>query len=219
MKKSLLLVTASFVALSFAAPAMAADFRAPAPAYTKAPVMMPVALYDWSGFYVGINGGYGESHWSDIGVHGNGGTVGAQLGYRWQASNWVFGLEAQGNWADFTKNYTNIYYDPAKASVESFGLFTGQVGYAWNNVLLYAKGGAAVVDNKYRTPYLAVNETVWGGTVGAGLEVGFAPNWSVGAEYNHIFLDRHDAFAGNQDIDMALVRLNYKFGGPSVGRY
>jgi len=198
---------------------MAADMRAPAPVYSKAPVMMPAALYDWSGFYVGINGGYGESHWSDIHVNGNGGTIGGQFGYRWQASNWVFGLEAQGNWADFSKSYIAVNGQPTTASVESFGLLTGHVGYAWNNVMLYAKGGAAVVDNRYRQPTLAVSETVWGGTVGAGLEVGFAPNWSVGVEYNHIFLDRNDAWAGNQDIDMALVRLNYKFGGPIVARY
>ena len=60
----------------------------------------------------------------------------------------------------------------------------------------------------------------------AGLEIGFAQNWSIGAEYNHIFLDNHDvtlssAFLGvdtlriRQDVDMGLVRLNYRFGGPS----
>jgi len=175
-------------------------------------MMMPAAIYDWSGFYVGINGGYGESNWSDTNLqNGSGGTIGGQFGYRWQASNWVFGLEAQGNWADFSKD--NGY--GSKWSVESFGLLTGQAGYAWNNVLLYVKGGAAVVDNKYP----GASETVWGGTVGAGLEVGFAPNWSAGIEYNHIFLDRSDTLLGNQDIDMALVRLNYKFGGPVVARY
>lgn len=67
--------------------------------------------------------------------------------------------------------------------------------------------------------------------VGAGLEYGFAPNWSVGIEYNHIFLgDRTidfttpaGAFAGSdrirQDVDIGLVRLNYKFGGPTIARY
>ena len=67
----------------------------------------------------------------------------------------------------------------------------------------------------------------WGGTVGAGLEFGFAPNWSVGVEYNHIFLqDKDVTFALvpstdriRQDVDMGLVRLNYKFGGPMMGRY
>ena len=72
----------------------------------------------------------------------------------------------------------------------------------------------------------SVNDTRWGGTVGAGLEFGFAPNWSVGVEYNHIFLSGKDVtFAGfqtdhiKQDVDMGLVRLNYKFGGPIIAKY
>ena len=74
----------------------------------------------------------------------------------------------------------------------------------------------------------STDQTRWGGTVGAGLEYGFAPNWSVGVEYNHIFLqDKNVTFALaarapdriRQDVDMGLVRLNYKFGGPSLGRY
>ncbi len=115
-----------------------------------------------------------------------------------------------------------------------FGLITGQVGYAWNNVLLYVKGGAAVVSTKYDASFAGVslasgNDTRWGGTVGAGLEFGFAPNWSVGVEYDHIFLGGSDKnLTGpfgvlpvnvKQDVDMGLVRLNYKFGGPMLGRY
>ena len=81
--------------------------------YTKAPVMAP-AYYDWSGFYVGINGGGGSAHtslglrrpWWRIGQrrlpYATGGTFGGQIGYRWQMSSWVFGLEGQGNWADFS---------------------------------------------------------------------------------------------------------------------
>ena len=240
MKKSLLLVTASFVALSFAAPAMAADnIRAPAPVYSKAPVMMPVALYDWSGFYVGLNGGYGSSHscWDYLGSasadpgregchNATGGTFGGQIGYRWQAANWVFGLEGQGNWADFKgSNASNLFDTINQTKVESFGLLTGQVGYAWNNVLLYVKGGAAVVDSKYKVfdAYngdLSKSDSRWGGTVGVGLDIGFAPNWSLGFEYNHIFLGDKNYVEFNdrisQDMDLALVRLNYKFGG---GRY
>ena len=81
-----------------------------------------------------------------------GGTVGGQIGYRWQATNWVFGLEAQGNWADLNGSNVSVFI-PAwtnNSKIEAFGLFTGQVGYAWNNVLWYVKGGAAVTDDKYR---------------------------------------------------------------------
>ena len=75
------------------------------------------------------------------------------------------------------------------------------------------------------------DDTRWGGTIGAGLEYAFAPNWSVGVEYNHLFMqDRTYNFttpAGaafgsdriRQDVDLVTARLNYKFGGPSVARY
>ena len=111
--KKILLGVVGLVALGAASPAVAADL-APRP-YTKAPMMAPV-VYDWSGFYVGLNGGGGWSHncWTntatflgptipsaDEGCHdASGGMVGGQIGYRWQAMNWVFGLEGQGDWAD-----------------------------------------------------------------------------------------------------------------------
>src|SRR5262245_13825033 len=106
MKKNLLLAAASLVALSAAAPAMAADLAARP--YTKAPAMV-AAIYDWSGFYIGINGGGGsaDTSWDILGSrNATGGTVGGQIGYRWQSANFVFGLEGQGNWADFSGDRT-----------------------------------------------------------------------------------------------------------------
>jgi outer membrane immunogenic protein len=239
MNKNLLLAAVSLVALSATAPALAADLAARP--YTKAPAMI-ATVYDWSGFYIGINGGGGSSHatWDFVGVgregshDATGGTVGGQIGYRWQSGQWVFGVEGQGNWADFSgDNASALFATRNRTKIDAFGLITGQVGYAWNNVLVYVKGGAAVVSNKYEISSTAgallssSSDSRWGGTVGAGLEYGFAPNWSVGVEYNHIFLSDKDVtfagFAGSerirQDVDMGLVRLNYKFGGPMIGRY
>ncbi|MCS3929755.1 outer membrane immunogenic protein [Bradyrhizobium elkanii] len=239
MNKNLLLAAVSLVALSATAPALAADLAARP--YTKAPAMI-ATVYDWSGFYIGINGGGGSSHatWDFVGVgregshDATGGTVGGQIGYRWQSGQWVFGVEGQGNWADFSGDNTSaLFASRNRTKIDAFGLITGQVGYAWNNVLVYVKGGAAVVSNKYEISSTAgallssSSDSRWGGTVGAGLEYGFAPNWSVGVEYNHIFLSDKDVtfagFAGSerirQDVDMGLVRLNYKFGGPMIGRY
>jgi outer membrane immunogenic protein len=175
--------------------------------------------------------------------------VGGQIGYRWQSAGWVFGLEAQGDWADlkgsngsvFIPNWTN------NSKIEAIGLFTGQVGYAWNNVLWYVKGGAAVTDDKYRGTvtttlpgvlFDSASESRWGGVVGTGLEFGFAPNWSLAVEYDHLFMGNRDitftsagVLAGipagsifrtdsiRQDVDMVTARVNYRFGGPAVGRY
>ena len=128
--------------------------------------------------------------------------------------------------------------------IDAFGLFTGQVGYAWNNVLLYVKGGAAVTSTIAISGLAtgtgvqlvdSANDTRWGGAVGAGLEFGFAPNWSVGVEYDHLFMRTrpttspspasapagtcwpHDSI--RQDVDIVTVRVNYTFGGPVVAKY
>jgi outer membrane immunogenic protein len=247
--KKVLLVTASLIALAAVTPASAADLAARP--YTKAPPMV-AAVYDWTGFYIGVNGGWGSSRnsWTSVapflaggeGSHdADGGTVGGQVGYRWQSGGWVFGLEAQGNWADFKGSNNSLVFPGFvnTSKTEAFGLFTGQIGYAWNTTLLYVKGGAAVTSDKYRINSAATgalfasssNDTNWGGTVGVGLEWAFAPNWSAAVEYDHLFMqDRTVNFTSpagvvvgsdriNQDVDLVTVRLNYKFGGPVVARY
>jgi outer membrane immunogenic protein len=248
--KKVLLVTASLIALGAAAPAVAADLAARP--YTKAPAYV-AAVYDWSGFYIGANGGWGSSRnsWDFLplagGVNpegsnnGNGGTIGGQVGYRWQAGTWVFGLEAQGNWADFKGSNASTLFGPGfvnNSKTNAFGLFTGQVGYAANNFLLYVKGGAAVTSNSYRINNAVGtlvgttgDDTRWGGAIGVGAEYAFAPNWSVGLEYDHLFMQDKTynfttpaglAFGSDrirQDVDLVTARLNYKFGGPIVAKY
>src|SRR3954466_12859988 len=217
--KMILLGAVALIALGMAAPASAADLAA-RPYATKAPVPMIAAIYDWSGFYIGLNGGGGWSHkcWDqNTGLNGTffgaegchdatGAVAGGQIGYRWQASSWVFGLEAQGDWANLKGSNTSLIVPggilaiPApgdRTTIDAFGLFTGQVGYAWNNVLWYVKGGAAVTHDKYNgitSPALgsftfdSASEDRWGGVVGTGIEIGFAPGWSVAFEYDHLFM-------------------------------
>jgi outer membrane immunogenic protein len=261
--KKFLLGTVGLAALAMAAPASAADLAARP--YTKVPPMI-ASIYDWSGFYIGGNGGWGSSRkcWDagtfgpfligDEGCHdATGAVAGGQIGYRWQSSAWVFGLEAQGDWADLRGSNVNRAFGLVtvgdvtnRSKIDAFGLFTGQVGYAWNNTLFYVKGGAAVARDVYEatTTVGAIvgargTETRWGGTVGAGLEFGFAPNWSVGVEYDHLFMgDRTvglystglipgvgtaGALVGTnrmgQDVDLVTARVNYRWGGPVVARY
>ena len=251
--KRILLGAVALAALG-ATPALAADL--PARTYTKAPAMI-AAIYDWSGFYIGLNGGGGWSHkcWTNTATFGaatvpsvsegchdaSGGMVGGQVGYRWQSANWVFGVEGQGNWADFSGSNVSFLFAPDfnRSRVDAFGLITGQVGYAWSNVLFYVKGGAAVTGDKYdafsgTTGALlaSATETRWGGTLGVGLDFGFAPNWSIGVEYDHLFMGSRDITLTaplfletehiRQDVDIGLVRLNYRFGGwgaPFTARY
>jgi outer membrane immunogenic protein len=104
------------------------------------------------------------------------------------------------------------------------------------------KGGAAVTSNSYDITttlggfnVASASSTRWGAAVGVGLEYGFAPNWSAGIEYDHLFMgDANNSFsvvnpllAGSlnrisQDVDMVTFRVNYRFGGygaPVAARY
>jgi outer membrane immunogenic protein len=253
MKKFLLATIGSVVLLGMAAPALAADMAVKA----LPPAPLPV-IYNWSGFYIGANGGWGSSHncWDfdnfvtpggllltgDGCRNRSGGLAGGQIGYRWQASQFVFGLEAQGDWADLSNTRVSLLDSTlsTRTKTDGIGLFTGQLGWAWNAALLYVKGGAAVTSNRFSIfdnltgfELAAASATRWGGTVGVGFEYGFAPNWSFGVEYDHLFMgNANNSFtivdpriAGvlnnriSQDVDMVTLRLNYRFGGYGVARY
>ena len=152
-------------------------------------------------------------------------------------------MEAQGDWADLSHTRVSLFFDPApgfstRTKTDGIGLFTGQIGYAWNQALFYVKGGAAVTSNRFSIletftgiELASASATRWGGTVGVGFEYGFAPNWSFGVEYNHLFMgDANNSFTGltlfaadfvnsriTQDVDMVTARINYRFGGYGLG--
>jgi outer membrane immunogenic protein len=255
--KKFLLATVAIAAIGAALPAHAADLGYRQPYYQKAaPAYAPI--YNWTGFYVGINAGGALSHncWNVAGglsggCHdATGGLGGGQIGYRYETANWVIGVEAQGDWANLKGSNTSAIGTfgglpfSNQTTIDAIGLFTGQVGYAWNNILWYGKGGAAVTHDKYNgVTQFAVgpfgpgfvfdqaSQTRWGGAVGTGLEIGLQQGWSVGVEYDHLFMgtstvnlltpvgafDRTQSI--KQDVDMFSVRLNYTFGGPVVARY
>src|ERR1700731_3458204 len=252
--KKFLLGTVGLVALGMVTPASAADLAARP--YTKAPPPVVAPIYDWTGFYIGANGGWGQSRncvdfisvtgfdFADGCRERSGGLAGGQLGSRWQANQFVFGLEGQGDWADLSSSRVSLI-NPAfstNAKTDGIGLFTGQIGYAgWSGALVYLKGGAAVTSNRFSilstltgADLAAASATRWGGTVGVGFEYGFAPNWSAGIEYDHLFMgNSNNSFsvvnpivAGalnriTQDVDMVTVRVNYRFGwgSPVVAKY
>lgn len=221
-----------------------------------APVIAPM-IYNWTGFYLGGNAGYGWSNQcidiTAINGVGNvfaegcksagGGLIGGQAGYRWQMGQLVFGLEGQGDWANIRNSRAsinpNFTGDTWKSTIETLGLFTGQIGYAADNVLFYFKGGAAVgvqnfgIYNPAGTGIAFAERTRWGGVVGLGLEYGFTPNWSAGFEWDYLFrtsdsntwatpnLGNITSVTTNTrtNINMLTLRVNYRFGGPVVAKY
>ncbi len=204
----LLLGVAGILALGMASPSFAADLAART--YTKAPAMA-APMYDWSGFYIGIEGGgsWGRSKHVDQGTglddtlnyNVNGGLVGGTVGYNWQAASWVFGIE--GDWSWSGQKGSSI--DDGLAGNPTFSSYTkekwlatvrGRVGYAANNVLFYATGGYAAASVEAGVTATATGvlldsatSTRSGWTAGGGIEWGFAPNWSAKVEYLYVQLE------------------------------
>src|SRR5581483_805221 len=140
---------AALSALALAGTANAADLPTKAP---MAPAPMVAPPFSWTGIYIGINGGAAWAHedWVDntlgpaspISLRPDGGVFGGQLGFRWQWNQLVLGIEGTADWADLRDNVaTGAFFDELK--VKSLYTVTGQVGWAWDRFLVYAKGGWA----------------------------------------------------------------------------
>jgi outer membrane immunogenic protein len=225
MKRFLLAVGAGLMAVSMASPSLAADL--PRPAY-KAP-MYVAPYFSWTGFYVGINGGYGwgKSSWNSVGFGGTGDftikgpMIGGTVGYNLQTGAWVWGLEADLD-ASWIKGTTTVGCGApgCETSNKWLGTGRGRIGYAWDRFLPYITGGAAYGDIKM-TNGGAGSETKskFGWTAGAGVEYAFLGAWSAKAEYLYVDLGKANcgvAVCGvSTDVTFKthLVKLgvNYRF--------
>jgi outer membrane immunogenic protein len=220
---------------ALAAPASAADLAARP--YTKAPIAPMASVYNWTGFYLGVvGGGAWESGSGDPRMKG--GFVGGTAGYNWQTGNVVFGVEADGSWADVNASVTTpvVFGGIAlpvttTSRIDALGTVRGRIGWAVNNVLFYGTGGYAWIDNKITisSPLASVSDSKWhsGWTVGAGVEAFFAPQWSVKGEYLYRSLGGETYFSaigapvntGTLNLHTVQVGVNYHFGGPIVAKY
>jgi outer membrane immunogenic protein len=242
MKRTLALV-ATILAIS--GQAGAADLPAP----TQSPP--GPAIYNWTGLYVGVNGGWGDgiSNWTNNCIDCTGSATpggetgsfsvsgylaGGTIGANYQIGPWVYGIEGDFDWTHLTGNsgstcggLSDAVPPPTGCETESEWLATvrGRVGYALNNVLLFGTGGAAVsrIKTGLIPPSSFDSSTEAGWAVGAGLEVGFAPNWTAKVEY--LFVDLPNATcttttncgaaAGSTvsfNENLVRVGVNYKFG-------
>ena len=158
----------------------------------------PAGAIDWSGVYLGLNGGYGWSRidsglGADVRVDGwlGGGHIGAQQ----QFDRWVVGLEASYSFGELDGRRTidgggaPLRID---ASISDLLLVTGRLGYAWNDRLAYIKAGYASADAELSTTFLGTTTTAKsrldGWTAGFGVERAITSNISIGLEYNYVNL-------------------------------
>lgn len=179
--------------------ASAADLRRPvykAPAYYN-----PEPIFTWTGFYVGVHGGYGWSNFSATDpvagsstTNARGWLGGAQLGYNYQIGAFVIGAEGDFSWADVKKTVANPFgtgLGSASLKNDYFATAAVRLGYAFDRTLIYAKGGAAwtrdkidVTDGTGGFANGTFNRNGW--MLGAGLEYAFWNNVSAKIEYNYL---------------------------------
>ncbi len=249
---------ARFVALAFVwcAAVPSAAFAADLPAPVLPPVYKePPAVYSWTGFYVGGNFG---AAWNGLSASNFSDTVGStftaptnvqfmgggQLGVNYQFGDGVvIGAEAMFDWLPNTQNaqITATAPDNTAAFIDTINnrwvtTVTARLGYAWDRVFFYGRGGGAWVGGA-GSPGMTVGGTPvtltgssnsdFGWTAGFGLEWAFLSNWSLRAEYDYISLNNQTftaapgptTFGGDvitysdRSISMMTVGVDYKLGG------
>ena len=200
-----------------------ADRAAP---YYKAPVYAPA--YSWTGFYAGINGGwgFGTSKW-DIPPTGSfdidGGLVGGTLGYNYQFGQGVVGIEGDIDWADINGTSTTFCPVGCKTNDNWLGTVRGRLGYAADRFMPFISGGLAFGDIQASVPgFAGATSTQAGWTVGGGIEMAIAGNWTAKAEYLYVNLGRFNCgtscgaavgVTDNVSFQTNIVRggVNYRF--------
>jgi outer membrane immunogenic protein len=195
---------------------------APAP-YYKAPV--EVQVYNWTGFYIGINGGggFGRSQWDSIGSSFDisGGLVGGTVGYNYQFGQAVVGVEGDIDWADINGTTNSACPFGCKTTDNWLSTVRGRLGYAADRFMPFVTGGAAFGDIRASTPgFAGASNTNVGWTAGAGLEFAIAGNWTAKAEYLYVDLGKFNcgiscgaAATDNVSFTANIVRagVNYRF--------
>ena len=154
--------------------AAAADLsRRYPPPPPAAPIYAPV--YNWTGFYIGVNGGgaFGHSTWDSAGGFNlTGGLIGGTIGFNWQPGPLVLGIESDLDWSAISGSTTNLCPLGCKTANSWLGTVRGRAGYAFDRIMPYVTGGIAFGNIKASTPgFPGIDNASTGWTVGAGLEV------------------------------------------------
>ena len=184
----------------------AADLQARAPMYTKAPAYLP---YNWTGFYAGVNVGYGwasaDATATLAGVTGTGSETlngiigGGQIGYNWQtSSNIVLGIEGDIQASGQSNTTNGTLFGAAYSETDKityFGTIRGRLGYAIDRWMPYVTGGwgygeftSDATINGLGTFSSSNSHGAW--VVGGGVEAALVGNWTAKVEY--LYLDTGD---------------------------
>jgi outer membrane immunogenic protein len=218
MKMKKYLLATALVGLG-SAPTLAADLAARP--YTKAPAL--AAVYDWTGFYIGVNAGVGlgrdrfQHDWLGVGsvnsfyASPQGGFGGGQVGYNWQTGSVfgpiVFGVEADIQAADLSDHRTTFSEGGVlrnySQKLDWFGTARGRIGIANGPVLSYVTAGFAYANVKTNasasfgglTNTFSNERTAGGWVVGSGVEAALGGNWTGKIEYLYLNLGNRSDLA------------------------
>jgi outer membrane immunogenic protein len=175
---------------------------------TKAPAPEPVA-YNWSGCYLGIEGGgnWGRVSETDAGTlnpaqvglplvapfNTTGVLAGGTAGCNYQVGIWVFGVEGDLSWTNTngTANDLPPFNTASKNPVSEKWIDTvrGRLGVAWDRAMFYATGGVASAGTHViKCPVngcIDDSQTRTGWVAGLGVEYALWQNLSLKIEYLH----------------------------------
>jgi outer membrane immunogenic protein len=227
------------LALPFLAVASAQAADLPSRGYAAPPMAAAYAPppFSWTGFYLGLNGGYG---WGSLGRVGDttfgkpsGFVFGGTAGYNHQLnSQFVIGVEGDINWTNIdstARTLVDVSGAPfstvvSTANVNWMGTLRARAGFSVDRALLFVTGGyaGASLDLKATDVTLAVTgkDSSWrnGWAVGGGMEYAFSRNISAKTEYLYTQFGKKDVFVGTpyvsrSELSASLVRagVNYRF--------
>ena len=222
MRKTFVAFALGSLALVGVQAASAADLPVRAP--YKAPAAIAPA-FTWTGFYFGINGGYGGNEFKypfeapvvsssgQASLTSSGFLAGGQLGYNWQVGQWVWGFETDIQWSNIKGELDASASTPlgalalnAGSELEWFGTVRGRLGYAWERLMVYATGGFAYGSvstnlNAAGGPLgvfsFSGDSQKTGWTAGAGFEYAITPSISLKTEYLYLDLGSDNVYTTN----------------------
>jgi len=260
MKKFIL---ANLAALALAGPAFAADLPVKAPAPF-------VERFNWTGCYAGMHlgGGFASKSITDpvflvqdtfapgtttgittVSPEPRGVVVGAQIGCDYQFANSIV-IGVEGAVSGSTMKGTRVVGLPGspgdaalvQVNTDFLPSLTARIGYAFDNVLLYARGGAALAGDQFEisgtlTPTGPIGtgpfdfrglDNRWGWVVGGGVDWAFSRNWSAFVEYDYyqfgttniLMTDQISGNAGlvsfSQHVQVVKGGVNFHVWGPGL---
>lgn len=199
--KSMILGAAGILVTAGALPAFAADMAVAEPP-VETPITEVAGVYDWGGFYVGVNTGYGWSN-AEYSAGGttlidrdlNGWAVGAYAGYNFFNNGFVYGVEADVK-HDFNDDRFDVGGDTFNTETLWGGSVRARLGYAIDRTLIYGTGGYAFTNAALENETTGVREkdTLHGWTIGAGVEQAFTDSVVGRVEYRYSDYGKSDVF-------------------------